>query len=176
MLPMRFLAWLAGYTLMLLLELFILPRFLGASVPAVSAAVFVVGVAFQKFLPALAFTGWSGLLRDLIRPGLAPSHTVFFLFIFFIMQGALLSQRWDEPLRRLGAILAGLLSVPLAALADSFIGQVFFHSSLGHFGWADLASRQAPIEILFALTWFSLFSWCMLRWFARKRGVLVNRI
>ena len=173
-LPFTF--WFVGYAAALLAEIFVLPSFLGSSVPAVASAVLILGIAFQEFMPGFWFAGASGVIRDLVRPAGAVPHTVVFLVVFLAMRAVMGSRRWDEPVRRASTVAAGLASLPLAIIGSSSVGAVFFDISWGRLGWADLVSLPAADELLFAITWFSVFSWLMIRWVARRRGEMVGQI
>ncbi|MBI4132907.1 MAG: hypothetical protein HY473_02375 [Candidatus Sungbacteria bacterium] len=173
---LHFVFWFIGYAAALLVEVFVLPSFLGSSVPAVASAVLILGIAFQEFMPGFWLAAASGVMRDLVRPAGVVPHAAVFLVVFLAMRAVMRSRRWDEPVRRASAVAAGLVSLPLALVGSNWAGAAFFDIRWGWLGWTDLVSRPAAGELLFALAWFSVFSWLMLRWVARKRGEMVGQI
>lgn len=173
---LRFTFWLIGYAAAVLAEVFVLPSFLGASVPAVASAVLILGIAFQEFMPGFWLAAISGVIRDFVQPGGVVPHAAVFLAVFLAMRAVMRSRRWDEPVRRASTVAAGLVSLPLAIIGSSSVGEMFFDVRWGRLAWGDLVSRPAAGELLFAVAWFLVFSWLMLRWVARKRGEMVGQI
>lgn len=172
---MQFIVWLALYLAAFLLEGAVLPVFFGARVPALSLTVLLIGVAFQDFWAGFWFASFAGLLRDVLASAAFP-YTVFALLLFGCLQLFLTFVQWDDPLRRLGAILIGLLAAPPVWLASSAVGHLFFHLPLRAITLSDLTSRFAFGEAAFAASWFLVFSWCALRVARRKRSLAAERI
>ena len=174
---MRFLSVFFLFFVAIVFEIAILPQWFGSAVPAISIAVFFLGVAFQGFWPALWFAGLAGILRDVIAPSQDATHTLFFFGIFFVMQFFAFVSNWDEIARRIAAIGAGIIiGIPLSWFAASLVGRSFFHLATPVFSVSELLSRSGAIESIFTIVWFSVAVWVSIRWVRTMRRRAMSRI
>lgn len=173
---MPWVGWLLLYLAALAFESAVLPELLGASVPSISGAVLIVGIVIQRFVPGFWFTVLAALIRDLLAPAAAPPHLASALVTFLAVHlfGAL--TQWDEPLRRIGGALVGIIARPVGLGVGAGLGRALFGSTLAAPGLADLASAAVRREAIFAALWWALFVWLTLRWFRRRRREEVSRL
>lgn len=158
---MKFFAWLFLFAAAFVFEASVLPHFLGGFLPSITTAVLVLGIAFQRFGPGFAFAGLAGLAQDVAVGG--GIHTFSAIGACFAMGAFRTCTQWEEPLGRMGAVLTGLVTMPVfrflgAVLADGMPG-----TAIARFHAEDVMSAYAFYNIAFAFIWFVLFSWLAIR-------------
>ena len=173
---MKFTLWFLAYVLALLAEVSILPPLFGAVSVSLHTAVLVLGIAFQGAVPGFWFALLGGLLRDALAPAGAASHALFALGVFLVMRGFLTFRRWDEPLRKIGAVLTGLVAVPAVWFATARFGRAFGNLPAFVLHPADLISRTFLTETIFTAIWFGIFAFGMVRIFRSRRTREVGRL
>lgn len=170
-----FSAWLAGYIAALAFETAFLPAFFGVGVPALHAAVLILGIAFQGFWPGLWFAGAAGLARDLLIPGTGGAESLAALLVFMAVHLFLAFTSLDMPLERIGAIAVGLLSVPAASRLAAALARSL-GAAVPPFHGADFFTSIALRELIFAAAWFLLAAWLIVRSVERRRRQALRRI
>lgn len=158
------------YFLAILFESFIFPAFFGINSPSLGTAVFLMGVSLQEFVPGFWFAGLSGAIRDAISLQSSAWNTIFSLGLFFAVRLFLTASQLEEPLRGISAVAVGLLAILPVWFLDSAAGIFFFGAEGPHLAWQDLASPLARREIIFAIGWFSVFSWLAIKLWEKKRN------
>jgi hypothetical protein len=173
---MRFLFWITLFVLALLGEVAVLPNMVGQFVPVISFAVLVVGIAWQEFWSGLFFVGLAGILRDSISPVDTVSHTLFFVIVFLLMRLFIALSAWDEPARRIGAIVGTFVLLPLSWNMSSLIMRALFHVSPPLFYLSDIHSRWFLVNSIVTSLWLLLLSWSMVRRQRKYRLAIASRI
>ncbi|OHA08740.1 MAG: hypothetical protein A3B37_02720 [Candidatus Sungbacteria bacterium RIFCSPLOWO2_01_FULL_59_16] len=173
---MTFLTWFLGYAVLLLFEVAVLPNFFGSSVPAIALSFAIVAISWQKFPSGFWFAGLAGFLRDAFATPAAADHTIHLVMIFLAMHLFFVLIPWDEPLRRLGGIAAGLLAVPAAWIPAAGVGRIVFGLDPPPLAWADLASSVAIREAAFAAIWFLILAWVAVRLASVRRAAAIGRL
>lgn len=168
---MKTLLWCLAFLLALIVEVSILPQFFGSSAPSLGQAVFILGVAFLGFRTGFAFAAFAGVLLDSVAGG--GTHTLVALATFFTMRtfGAL--SQWEEPLGRIGQVVAGLVAIPALRLLAAPVLAAALGVAVAPLHAADAASAAFLREVAFALAWFMCFSWFEIR---RARTHRVRRL
>lgn len=166
---MRFILWTIVYIFILFCEIFVLPKFFGASVLPFSFSIAIIAIADQVFLPGILFASLAGVLRDLVTPEAAPSHTIFFLAIFLFMHFFRVITNWDEPMGRIGSIFSGLLLQVGAWTVSIALSSIFLiHASISD-AFRSATAYVSPFDILFEFLWFVLYAWLMIGRYRRLR-------
>ena len=165
---MRPVLWLAAFFAAFIVESAILPRLVGGLAPSLTTAALILGIAGQRFWPGLAFAALAGVLRDIAAGGGVYAFTA--LGTFFGMQAFAAITQWEDPLARIGAAAAGLTLQPLLWQLGIHVVGFAFGTAASPLGAADISSRAALGEILFALAWFGLFVWRTLSRAAERRA------
>lgn len=173
---MKFFFWIALFVFAFLSEITVLPGIVGVFVPVISFAVLVMGIAWQGFSAGLLFVGLAGFIRDSVSPVDAVSHTPFFIIVFLLMWLFQIFSGWDEPARRIGAIIGAFVLLPLSWNASSFVMQVLFHISPPLFYFSDFESRWFLLNSTATALWLLLLSWSMVRWSRKRRLAIASRI
>lgn len=170
--------WLGGYLLALFLEVAVLPRLLGAAVPAVSQALLLIGIAEQPRSPGagLALAAFAGLTRDLLAPPGMEIHTLVNCFTFLAMHLAMGLGPWDEPIRRIVAALAGLAAIPLSRLFVAAVGGAAFGLVIPAPSLSDLGSSVGRAELFFAVAWVLAYTGIGVIRFRRARQAALLRL
>lgn len=168
---MRFWAWCASYLVVLILEVSFLPRFFGTALPMLAPAVLVLGITALEFSAGFWFAGFVGLIHDLLLPGGVPAIAPS-LSAFFLMHGFLRFFEWHQPWNQIGAVVSGILALPLLQVAGSWASGQPLTSLLGHEFVGTFFFREAS----FSAAWFLVFAWVMIRRAERTRRHTLTRL
>lgn len=165
---MRPVFWLAAFFAAFVMESAILPRVLGGLTPSLTIAALIIGIAAQRFWPAFTFAVLAGMIQDIAAGG--GIHTFTALGTFFAMQAFAAITQWEEPLARIGAAAVGLTLQPLLWQLGVRVAGLAFGTAASPLRGADIISRAALREVLFALAWFGLFTWRTFRTATERRA------
>lgn len=160
---MRATVWFGGFVLGLILEASLLPVWIGGATPPIASAVFLAAVSGLAFWPGLFFAGFAGFTRDLLLPGTGAVGSVSSFAVFFAVQAFGALTQWEEPLKRIGALLVGLLAVIPGWLFGILAGRIFFATPLPAPAFGDLGSQPAVLAAAFHILWISIYSWFLIR-------------
>ncbi|MDP3727092.1 MAG: hypothetical protein Q8R35_00445 [bacterium] len=158
---MKFFAWLFLFAAAFIFEASMLPHFLSGFLPSITTAVLVLGIAFQGFGPGFAFAGLAGLAQDAALGG--GIHTFSALGALFAMGVFRTYTQWEDPLGRIGAVLTGLVVMPLLWLLGRALADFVLSTAAPRLRADDVMSAYAFYNIAFAFIWFVLFSWLAIR-------------
>lgn len=173
---MHWILWIAGYMLATVAELSFLPGFFGTGVPALAAAVLILGIVFLDFWPGLWFAALAGFSRDVLVPGSGGAEAMAALLVFLAVRLFLALDVFDAPLERLSAMTVGILAVPLAANVAALLARIAFGVSVPSFRGQDLLSVVAFRESVFAVAWLLVAAWLTARCYERKRRDALVRL
>lgn len=163
---MKFSLWLAAFLAALVIEFSVLPRFFGAMTPSITLPVMLLGIAFQRLGPGLAFAGLAGLSRDIVAGGGANTFVAFGTVA--VIHGVLRFTGWEESLGRISAVGAGLALHPFLRFAGDRLSGLLWATNGSVFAWPGLTNGPALRGLIFTLLWFTVFSWLTIR--AESRG------
>lgn len=158
---MKFFAWLFLFAASFVFEASMLPHFLSGFLPSITTAVLVLGIAFQSFGPGFAFAGFTGLAQDVAVGG--GIHAFTALGVWLAMTAFRAFAEWEEPLGRMGAVLTGLVTMPLFRFLGAVLADLMSGTAIARFHAEDVMSAYAFYNIAFAFIWFVLFSWLAIR-------------
>ena len=162
---MKAIGWFIAYVAALIMEMAVLPQWLGGWVPTLGAPVLLLGFVFQRFWPGLVFAGLAGLFRDALGNGNA-TYTLLILGTFFVIHATGILLSWgDEPWRRIGSVGAGLAATPFLWFLTTRFSRSLFGSAAAapvvpNDAWAI---SPAMHEVAFMVVWFSVFVWVTIR-------------
>lgn len=171
---MKLLAWLFLFAAAFVFEASMLPYFLRGFLPSITTAVLVLGIAFQGLRPGFAFAGLAGLAQDAAVGG--GIHAFSALGAFFAMGAFRVSTQWENPLGRMGAVLTGLVAMPLLRFPGAALADFIFGAAIPRFHADDVMSAYAFYNIAFAFIWFVLFSWLAIRGARRQSARRLYRL
>lgn len=166
---MRLLVFLASFVAWLIIEIAALPVLLGVPAPPISGVLVATGILMLSPGAGLAFACFAGMLLDIMSPAVAPSGVAAALTIFFAVAAFRSFVAWDEPLKKIGALLVGLASLPLGGAVGALVSRVVFGLPVPLPKLSDLTSRPALTMLFVSALWLGAFAWYAVRRFDRVR-------
>ena len=174
---MYFLIWLFGYLGALLLEVAVLPSFLGSWVLPLSTALVVAGIVLTDFFPGFWFAALSGLVGDFfISSNIVVSHTASALGLFFVIQFFRSLIELDEPLATPMVLAAGFAALPVGWVLGSAASHILFGRDLVSWGEFVGMNKTFLREAALAVFFVAVFSWVFIRRFSKTRERRLSRL